>query len=585
MRTDPKEIRFQLLLAVLLTVGSFFFFQLAYPSHLFLKEQFQLYLFTAAHFLSYFDKPAWLAANIGDFLTQFLYLRGGGPLVLALLFLLEWRLLTVVLKRMRTGVFASLFALFPVAIEWILHTDLLYTPTHTVAFLLVLIAFWGYTCITNKWTSIIAGVLLAGLLYNLAGSASFVFPWMVLVYEASNRKNRGWYWVALFAIILTMPLLLRGYYLLTLSQAYLYPFASLGKYSVILLFALILLIPMLVPVRSLTLSEGSFSLVVVALVITLSVGILWKADFNKEKIYTLAVESYFGNWEKVNRLVETQPLENNRLVTYYTNIALSQQNQLPDHLLDYYQPASQGLFISVGPSSGWLPIFFSNDVFYHLGDMNMAQHSAMLGMIFSPNHRSSRMVKRLAEINLANEDTTAARKYLRILDATLFHSRWAKGQERALSGTDSLPAAWLPAKQAQLPTYDLLRSAADYPASLTMLVKSQPDNKAALDYLLCYYLLNKDIPSFISAYNTWCKDKTEFIPRLYSEALLIHLIATKATEKVVQSYKIPTDKINDFMEYTRLYEENNGAMEPLQAAYGTSYWFYYHFAQVRDNDE
>ena len=51
----------------------------------------------------------------------------------------------------------------------------------------------------------------------------------------------------------------------------------------------------------------------------------------------------------------------------------------------------------------------------------MAEHCAMLSMIFSPRNSGSRMIKRLAEINLVNGDDEAALKYLRILDNTHLH--------------------------------------------------------------------------------------------------------------------------------------------------------------------
>ena len=54
------------------------------------------------------------------------------------------------------------------------------------------------------------------------------------------------------------------------------------------------------------------------------------------------------------------------------------------------------------------------------------EHCAMLSMIFSPRNSGSRMIKRLAEINLVNGDDEAALKYLRILDKTLLHKSWAE---------------------------------------------------------------------------------------------------------------------------------------------------------------
>ncbi len=231
-----------------------------------------------------------------------------------------------------------------------------------------------------------------------------------------------------------------------------------------------------------------------------------------------------------------------------------------------------------------MDIFFSSDVFFHLGDMNMAQHSAMLGMIFSPKHRSTRMVKRLAEINLVNGDTTATYKYLRLLDATLFHKRWAKEHEDMLTAINVDDYPWLKRKRELIPTRDTLRLAAEYPTSLKILIESNPDNSYALNYLLCFYLLNKDLPMFSNAYDIWCKEKPLYQSRLYHEALLIKLAITKASQKELETYNIPERTMMDFMDYTRIYEQSNGNLEMLREKYASSYWFYYHFAQIKRNE-
>ncbi len=582
MKADRKEILFLLVLAVVLAVGSFLFFQYAYPAHLFLKEQLQLYLFTSDYFLSYFAKPAFLACNIGDFLTQFFYLRGGGAIVLTLLLLVEWGLTVQVLRRWRFGLLAPLFALFPVVAEWVLHTGLLYTVASTVSVILLLVIYTLYSRIRNSWSSMLIGGLLTCLLYVLVGSVSLLFPLLVIGQDLIDGKGRWLYWLALILLAVTIPVVLRDTYLLTMRQVYLYPFVSVRHLVGVGLLVAVMFLSLFDKIRTAPMDVSAFSVLSVCLLILLGTGIAWKANFKNEQLFDLATEAYFGNWEKVYERIEQSPVENNPLATYYTNMALSRRGELPERLMEFYQPAAHGMFLSVGPEAGWLPIFFSGDVFYYLGDMNMAQHSAMLGMTFSPKHRSSRMVKRLAEINIANEDSTAARKYLRMLDATLFHSRWAAKQELLLNETDTVPS-WLQLKRSQLPAFDRLRTASDYAASLTMLVESNPENRAALDYLLCYHLLTKNIPAFAKAYDTWYKKQAIIIPRVYAEALLIYLAGTKASEKVIQSYEIPKDRTAGFKEYTRLYGENDGAMEPLRDTYGQTYWFYYHFATITDN--
>ena len=82
----------------------------------------------------------------------------------------------------------------------------------------------------------------------------------------------------------------------------------------------------------------------------------------------------------------------------------------------------------------------------------MAEHAAILGMIFSPHHTGARAVKRLAEINLVNGDEAAAMKYLRLLQKTMCYRDWA---ERRIPGKQTAEVCqWLERKRLLLPATD-----------------------------------------------------------------------------------------------------------------------------------
>lgn len=532
MNIDGREIVLRVIIGGILAIGCFSLFQFVFPYHLFIKEQNQLFLLTSGYFLSYFGKPASFACYIGDFLTQFFYLRGGGAVVLTIVLLLEWFLFTQVLKKFGIELKAMLFALIPVLIECLLHCQLSYTLSATVSVILVLLLFLLYTGLRHKGLSVIVGLLLLPLLYVFAGAAFFLFLILVIAYEISQRQWRWVYWLCLTGICCVLPGVVRNFYLQTVHQAYSYPFTSVRLSSV---------------------------------------------SITNEKIFALSSEAYFERWDHVLELVDDYQMKH-PIATYYTNLALSKRNELPDKLLDYYQPATQGFFLPVNPSSSPLDIFFSSDIYFHLGDMNMAQHSAMLGMIFSPKHRSTRMVKRLAEINLVLGDSVVARKYLRMLETTMFHRRWAEKRINRLIAPQ--PDDWLIEKRSQIPTLDRLRTASDNEASLNVLVASNPDNMYAMHYLLCYYLLNKDLPSFYRTYKAWCKGNPLYLSRIYCEALLVVLSREKISKKEMESYAIPNPVANDFVEYTQLFEEHEGDIEILREKYEKSYWFYFHYATM-----
>ncbi len=463
MNTERNEIGFQIIVGILLALSCFLFFQFLFPYHLLVKEQTQLFLFTSDYFISYFSKPAWLACYFGDFLTQFYYLGMGGVAILTLVLVVEWLLFTLVFKRLGIINKAPLIALIPVVIDSLLHCRLDYSLSSTLAVILVLLFFLLYSFISNKWLSSFVGLALMPFLYFVAGGAFILFPLLVIWFEIYQREWKWVYWFLLLGLYGTIPYVTRHHYLLTPARSYQYPNKSLRI----------------------------------------------DVSLDREDVLSLATESYNENWEKVVELSNNHKSQD-PIASYYTNIALSALGELPD---------KGNQFLSVDPrTSPWLDIFFSGDVYYHLGDMTMAEYLSMLGNMYTPKGRSSRMIKRLAEVHLIMGDSAAARKYLHILENTFFYRKWAE-ERTLLLAEDANSNEWLKAKRSQIPRYDALRSISDYETILTVLVESNPENLCALNYLLCYYLQNGDLKSFATTFNKYWKKDSEPIPSKYMEAI------------------------------------------------------------------
>ena len=580
MANSNKKIWDISVVASLFTCTCFLFFQYFYPYHLFLKEQTLLFLFTSDYFLSYLDKPAWLACYLGDFLTQFFYLRGGGAAIITTLLLLEWWLIRCILKRF-TNTWLSILALFPIIIELTLLCDLYYPFSNSVAIIIVLLLFLAFTKMRNTKLYANAALLSVPILYNLVGISFFIFPILIILFDLRQRRYRWFLWILLLAVAGITPLLFQSINLLTLKQAYLYPLVSLKHIAASLSFLPIILYIQIQGFSKSKLPFLSSAIVLSSLLLIILVGGIWSfANFDREKRLSLATEAYFENWDKLIHLADDYELSD-ITATYYTNIALSHKDELPEKLLNYYQPGPNGLFLPVNPQSDWITIFFSNDVFFYLGDMNLAQHSAMLGQIFSPKSRSSRMVKRLTEISVINGDTAVADKYLRMLDATLFHKEWAASYREMIAPMNPETNTRLNERQLRTIKTDTLRGASDYLVSLNLLTESNPENSFAMNYLLCYHLLNKDISSFKNMFDKFCVGNPIYHSKVYMEALLIRLATDKASPQILQDYGIPDNIITDFMEYTRLYEQSEGDMDLLGEKYRFTYWYYYHFAQIK----
>lgn len=294
-------------------------------------------------------------------------------------------------------------------------------------------------------------------------------------------------------------------------------------------------------------------------------------DRMSEKMMGLAVEASLENWDKVRDLAAEDV--RSTIGSYYYNLANAQKGELPDRLLDYYQPFGRGLFLPVGEHSSPFQIGCASDVWFALGDMSMAERDAMLGMAFSPSHTGSRYLRRLSEANLVKGDTEAASKYLRILMNSRRDRAWAR--ERLPENWNAAYRRRIEEKRALLPRTDLVHGMDQTQLALRVLLNSNPSNRMALDYLLCYDLLEKDLDAFVGDYEPSLTES-----RLYEEAMLIFLASKGGmTGENYLHYNIQEKTLEDFNRFVSIYKRDGGSMENLTADFGRSYWYWFYFAK------
>ena len=364
----------------------------------------------------------------------------------------------------------------------------------------------------------------------MVGSRLFVFSLMVIFYEGAKNRKRWWFWLSLLLSSYLYPLFMRHFYGLSIEEAYKYSHVDgLSVYFPALALILEIFALEIKSIRRIRLNRHSL-LITFLVVFGFFSFVIAGTNRKREKVLAVDQAIYRGDWERVLDLsagFDSPDI----LVSYYRNIAFSKKNELPQNLMDHYQRGADALFLPIDLRSSILPVFFSNEVYYQLGDMDMARHRAIEGILFSPKQRSVRQIKRLVEIDMRRGDIEEARKYLNLLDATLFYHSWARSKEEQLKG----------------------------------------EEKQALDYLLCYYLLNENLNSFKNAFDTYYKGKFEVVPRLYEEALV--QVLSKSSDEEVAGYQIPQDVIENYQDYIHC-KSGRKAKEELRERYSSTYWYY-----------
>ena len=305
-------------------------------------------------------------------------------------------------------------------------------------------------------------------------------------------------------------------------------------------------------------------------------------DFHIERMLAVDNDWYHGRLGQMEkRLLAYEQKEQNRFFTYYHNLLLANTYRMSEQLMLFYQPFTTGLYLPVRPTTSSMIDYMSNEMWFLLGDMTNAEHSALLGMVFSPQHTGVRPLRRLAEINLVNGDEEAAMKYLRILDKTLLYRRWARARMTGNHhpGVDR----WLDMKRTLIPTTDGVRTPMDPSASFRHLLECNPDNVFARDYLLSYDLLSKNVDAFKEDYDRYALHRQQ-PSRVWAEGLLVWMAAHGASEEEVFAYTIPEKVVTEFMQYNELYRKGEENIALLQKRFGHTYWFFYHFAQMNNGE-
>jgi len=277
-----------------------------------------------------------------------------------------------------------------------------------------------------------------------------------------------------------------------------------------------------------------------------------------EKDFAVDCEYYFGNHDKVIRMVEGSEKWTDQMLFFY-NLAQAQRGELPDHLLKF-TPNYLGTFEKIGPDTPMLTIRNMNELYWALGDMTFTERAAMMTNVFSADNRNVRMMRRLAECNIVSGDSLAAEKYLRILDKALVYSKWAKNIRQH--------GKQIYQKKIQMVNQRDTITITDNAHFLMMqLLDANPDNTIALDYILCSNLLLKDITNFKRDYDRYCIETGK--PRLktlYQEALCIYLAGTNAPQEEWQRYIQSQDVMQRFVAY------NQQRGDPR---FKGTYWYYF----------
>lgn len=540
--------------AVAVCVGAMAVFQLVMPYHLFVREQSMLFLLSAEYLATYLNAPAPLSMLLGDGLTQLMYLRYAGAATIVVIAAVEFLMWRSVMNGKRRDV----WALVPTCVDVLLLTNLTYPLSMPIGTICA-IALWHVVRTIFAKTTNITFKTVATAVCAVAGTwligANFVVTLLIMLYDIVRQRRTSpdidKQLIPLAIGIITFVvtnLVLRRLYLVTHAELWTAP-ANIRHYTTLMTSIVATLL-----IRLVTHHAG------IALALTIIGGgttLYREAYIDADDIYGLGVEYYFGNHKRVENLLKRLEDKKLNIVSYYGNLESVRKGSISDDMMLRYQPFDKGLFMIPNERMSWLSMLSGYEAFALANCHNMAQHAAMLANIFSPEGRSVRAIKLLAKDNLAIGDTLAADKYVSMLDKTLFNNKI-----RPTDVTSDIETTYP----------DKSFAANDIAGMLLHVARTRSNNTTTLNYLLAYHLLTKNIDTFGDVLKEF---PNIYRGRYFQEGQLIYAVQHGDT---IDPTKFDKKVLDNFVEYTRLYEEGNTAQ--LQQRFAQSYWFYYHFATL-----
>ncbi len=548
-------------LTLAFALAVFLFWRFRYPAVLSYQEQLQLFLFDGDYFWERMAEPGGFARYVAEFLVQFYNSVTAGAAVIALLFMLVQRLTW---RLMRSESHYAL-SFIPVMMLWYAMGDENVMLTYTVALALNMLM----ACILAK-------VFLAWG-YERRMLLRRLFVMLVVVPLA--------YWltgpmVLLLAVVLMPVSVVYALALMLLSAHYLpfpmqrvmlgvsyYRIPATLPYLLMVLPAVVWIISNVV--RLLPKASRVVNAVEVALAVGL-LGVLADVGFDKKK-YELIEYDYLvraKDWNaiiaKAEKLTPDLPMS-----VSATNLALGMTNQLGERAFDFYQRGAEGLL--PGFERNFATTQLTGEIYFHLGLVNTAQRLAFEAMEAIPNYnKSARVMKRLAETNLINGQYQVARKYLLMLEKTIFYRPWAQRTLAMLGDENTINAHPLYGTMRQYRLQeDFLFSDRELDKICGRLFIHNQQNRMAVQYLLLMPLLDRDVPRFMS-YVQLVQNKIQYNPRAAQEAIAFAFMQQRRQPPRGLVSQLVLQQMNEF---ARVYG-SGGKDAPGLERFRNTVWYY-----------
>ena len=580
-----RQTTISAILSATFVLLTFAFFNFLYPYHIHYQEQLQFFRFSTDYFLESVVVPGGLGDWISGFLVQFFYYAPLGALILSILLgliqFLTW-------KNMVKGSYASYPLSFLPAVAMFLffggEENLI---TAAVALVASLAAVLCLIKIRKDRLGDIITVALIPVLYVMFGGISFITPVIVGINSTARRNGiKGSIIFAGAALAMAAVTI----FIARICAPYPLDRLILGvhyhRFSyVIPLFAWIsaILVPIAVLAAGVIRKDKAFALTLATVIIPAACLIPSSIDLDKEELFGYDFMTRMGQWNKILYAADKNKPES-PIAVECINLALAKTGHLASDMFAFYQNGTSGLLpkyvrdhFTPGPTG---------TVYYNLGMINTAQTFFFEAQEGIPDfQKSARFSQALAKTNLLNGNHAVARKYINALKQTVFYRKWAEQTERLLDNPALIAAVpeYAHLLSVRIRSRDFLFSQDEMDSMLGLLYLDNTTNTIAMNYLLAWCLLRKDLQRFMECHQLL---QIGDDARHYQEAAILYWSLNHDSPEGMPGF-ISRQVESRFTKFISDFRSGKNE-EIMQKEYGDTYWFYYCYRSntiIEENDE
>jgi len=316
-------------------------------------------------------------------------------------------------------------------------------------------------------------------------------------------------------------------------------------------------------------------------VTVMAVGLYFSYDKIHRQIVLMNYLSRQGRWPEVLALGKRLPKDiYNIYCNHDINRALYHAGRLPYDMLCFPQNPHALLLTHEEEESSMTQLKMC-DTFIELGNVNYAEKLASEFLVIKGD--TGIVLEKLAWINIIKGQEATARIYLNALKKDLIY------RDKAESMLSGLENGFEPVEAVYIQRINLYirknGSARLYKESieemLTGLLRQNPNNKMAFEYLMACYLLAGQLDNIAANIGRLDQLGYQDVPTLYEEAMLIYygLRGRKLDLNKLNIKRETIERYRRFLQLCNSMQAHNRqvVLRHLLREFGTSYFFYYKF--------